>query len=89
MAWKPRIEDPSKPRPSRIIPSSRVAAGMEKCCHDPGRSQNFTSTTWIFFSLISSNRCCTSVLVDLPAEVVGRTIVAMAVSGIRVSLHSG
>ena len=48
-------EDPSNPTPSRIIASSKVAAGMEKCCQVPGRSQNFTSTTWMFFCLIRSN----------------------------------
>ena len=48
IAWKPRIDEPSKPSPSRIISSSSVAAGIEKCCQVPGRSQNFTSTTWMF-----------------------------------------
>ena len=36
----------------------------QKCCQVPGRSQNFTSTTWIFFSLISSITCCTSLVVE-------------------------
>src|SRR5918993_2688398 len=80
IAWNPRMEEPSKPSPSRTMASSRVAAGIEKCCQEPGRSQNFTSTTWTFFSLISSNTRCTSVLVDLLAEAVGRTVVAMDVS---------
>src|SRR6185312_10202325 len=80
MAWKPRMEDPSKPSPSRIIGSSRVAAGIEKCCQVPGRSQNFTSTTWIFFSLISSSTCCTSLAVDGCGSAVGRTVVAMDLS---------
>src|SRR4051794_20435803 len=81
MAWKPRIEDPSKPSPSRIIASSRVAAGMEKCCQVPGRSQNFTSTTWIFFSLINSSTCCTSLEVEGCGSAAGRTVVAMVLSG--------
>src|SRR6185312_772839 len=74
------MEDPSKPSPSRIIGSSRVAAGIEKCCQVPGRSQNFTSTTWIFFSLISSSTCCTSLVVDGCGSAAGRTVVAMDLS---------
>src|SRR5690349_5744830 len=85
IAWNPRIDEPSKPSPSRIIPSSSVAAGIEKCCHVPGRSQNLRSTTWMLFCLISSNSVCTSLLVDLRVEVVGRRVVAMvlSVSGLR------
>src|SRR3954452_24367863 len=85
MAWKPRIDDPSKPSPSRIMASSSVAAGIEKCCQVPGRSQNFTSTTWMFFSLISCITCCTSVVVDGCGLAAGRTVVAMdfSVSGVR------
>src|SRR4051794_12014949 len=75
------MEDPSKPSPSRIIVSSKVAAGMEKCCQVPGRSQNFTSTTWIFFSLISSSTCWTSLVVDGCGLAAGRTVVAMVLSG--------
>ena len=37
IAWKPRIDEPSKPSPSRIISSSSVAAGIEKCCQVPGQ----------------------------------------------------
>ena len=47
IAWKPRIDEPSKPSPSLTMSSSSVAAGIEKCCQVPGRSQNLTSTTWI------------------------------------------
>ena len=62
MAWNPRMDEPSKPRPSRIISSSSVAAGIEKCCQVPGRSQNFTSTTWMFFCLIRSSSLLTSLV---------------------------
>src|ERR1700686_4601193 len=47
------MDEPSKPSPSLKTSSSNVAAGREKCCHCPGRSVNFTSTTWTPFSLIS------------------------------------
>src|SRR5918993_4178141 len=44
MAWKPRIEEPSKPRPSSKTLWSKDDAGTVKCCMRPGRSQNRTST---------------------------------------------
>src|SRR3989442_513715 len=44
IAWKPRIEEPSKPIPSANTLSVSSLSGIEKCCHVPGRSQNFTST---------------------------------------------
>lgn len=37
MVVKPRIEEPSKARPSSIASSSNIPAGMEKCCSMPGR----------------------------------------------------
>src|SRR6476660_4181603 len=76
------MDEPSNPSPSRIIASSRVAAGIEKCCQVPGKSQNFTSTTWMFLCLISSRTFCTSVLVDVRVEVVGRMVVAMVLSAL-------
>jgi hypothetical protein len=44
IAWNPRIEDPSKPRPSENVSSPKVDAGIVKCCMTPGRSQKRTST---------------------------------------------
>src|SRR6478752_467944 len=44
MAWKPRIEDPSKFRPSSKTDWSKDEIGTVKCCMTPGRSQNLTST---------------------------------------------
>src|SRR6478752_7054996 len=44
MAWNPRIEDPSKPRPSSKTDWSNDETGTVKCCITPGRSQNRTST---------------------------------------------
>jgi hypothetical protein len=45
ISWKPRIEEPSNPTPAvrRSSPSSR--ADTAKCCHVPGRSVNFRSTS--------------------------------------------
>src|SRR3712207_7524707 len=42
MAWNPRIEDPSKARPSVTTLSSNDSTGMLKCCITP-RSEEHTS----------------------------------------------
>ena len=42
--WKPRMEEPSKARPSLNTASSNEPAGTVKCCIWPGRSQNRMST---------------------------------------------
>src|SRR6266550_1506652 len=44
MAWKPRIDEPSNPKPSVNVSSSSSFNGIEKCCQVPGRSVNRTST---------------------------------------------
>ncbi len=44
MAWKPRIEEPSKFRPSSNTLWSNDDTGTVKCCMMPGRSQKRTST---------------------------------------------
>src|SRR5258706_8048153 len=44
MAWKPRIDEPSNPRPSVNVSSSSSFNGIEKCCQVPGRSVKRTST---------------------------------------------
>src|SRR6476469_4876072 len=44
MAWKPRIEEPSKFSPSSKTAWSNDETGTVKCCITPGRSQNRTST---------------------------------------------
>src|SRR5678809_1181662 len=41
---QPRIDDPSKPRPSSNTPSVSSATGTVKCCHIPRKSMNFRST---------------------------------------------
>src|SRR5260370_22321492 len=43
--WKPRMLDPSNPRPPVKLASSSSPRGRLKCCHVPGRSMNLTSTT--------------------------------------------
>src|SRR5882724_6059230 len=43
MAWKPRIDEPSNPKPSVNVSSSSSFNGIEKCCQVPGRSVNRTS----------------------------------------------
>src|SRR5699024_5936396 len=40
MAWKPRMDEPSKSWPVAIASSSKVLAGTLKCCITPRRSQN-------------------------------------------------
>src|SRR5207245_2807415 len=53
ISWNPRIDEPSKPRPSSKLSSENSDAGTEKCCIKPGRSQNRTSTTCAPESLIN------------------------------------
>ena len=53
ISWKPRIDEPSKPRPSSNTSSVSSCAGIEKCCIKPGRSQNRTSTISMPLSLMS------------------------------------
>ena len=43
MAWKPRMEEPSKLRPSSKTAWPNEDTGTVKCCMIPGRSQNRTS----------------------------------------------
>ena len=41
---QPRIDEPSKPRPSSKVSASRCSTGNEQCCQLPSRSTNFRST---------------------------------------------
>jgi hypothetical protein len=56
IAWKPRIEEPSKFRPSSKTDWSNDETGTVKCCIMPGRSQNRTSTISTPSSLMPSAR---------------------------------
>src|SRR5271163_1404685 len=54
----PRIDEPSKPRPSSKGASSlNSEIGAVKCCHVPSRSMNFTSTISTPLSLIIWRTC--------------------------------
>lgn len=53
MDWNPRIEEPSKAKPSSKTLSSKNETGIVKCCMMPGKSQNRTSTNSTFSSLTS------------------------------------
>src|SRR4029450_513818 len=44
MPIHPRMDDPSKPRPSSNVSLSRCSIGNEQCCQLPSMSTNFTST---------------------------------------------
>ena len=44
ISCQPRIDEPSKPRPSWNRSGSKSAMGMVKCCQVPGRSTNLKST---------------------------------------------
>ncbi len=44
MAWKPRMDEPSKASPSSKTDWSKDEIGTVKCCMMPGRSQKRTST---------------------------------------------
>src|SRR5574341_1022203 len=56
LAWmgcQPRIEEPSKPRPSSNTASSISLGGTVKCCQMPRKSLNFKSTATAFCSFIN------------------------------------
>src|SRR3954454_14719307 len=58
IAWKPRIDEPSKFRPSSKTDWSNDDTGTVKCCMMPGRSQKRTSiisTPWSLTYLSSSS----------------------------------
>src|SRR3954469_3181366 len=42
--FQPRMEEPSKPKPSAKTSSVNSAIGQLKCCHVPNVSTNLTST---------------------------------------------
>ena len=44
MACHPRMEEPSKPRPSSKVSSEISLIGNEQCCQVPGQSMNRRST---------------------------------------------
>src|SRR5579863_7347195 len=44
IAFQPRIDDPSKPRPSEKTDSVNSDVGTAKCCHVPRMSQSLRST---------------------------------------------
>ena len=55
---QPRIEEPSKPRPSSNGASSlNSLIGAVKCCHVPSRSMNLRSTITAPLSLIICRTC--------------------------------
>ena len=53
---EPRIDDPSKPRPSSKTASVSSETGTEKCWVRPGRSQNRRSTIWTSRSFARARR---------------------------------
>jgi hypothetical protein len=48
---QPRIEEPSKPRPSSKHEASSARKGIVMCCQLPSRSQNLRSTIFALVSL--------------------------------------
>ena len=63
---QPRIEEPSKPRPSSNAASSSARSGSVMCCHVPSRSQNFRSTIETRVSLAHSSASRASGSVSSP-----------------------
>src|SRR2546427_8560483 len=76
MAWKPRIDEPSNPKPSVNVSSSSSFNGIEKCCQVPGRSVKRTSTTCTPASLARRITSAGDVPVDAfaPAPTVGSSV---------------
>ena len=63
---QPRIDEPSKPRPSSNADSSNARIGSVMCCHVPSRSQNFRSTIWAVVSRAHSSASRASGAVACP-----------------------
>src|SRR6266496_658806 len=63
MDFQPRMEEPSKPRPSLKESSFSSLKGRVKCCQVPKVSTNFTSTILAPAFLAISNACL-GVLMD-------------------------
>src|SRR3990172_3278328 len=60
LAWiacQPRMDEPSKPKPSSKDDSSSCPIGKEKCCHRPGQSVNLRSTMTTPLRFASSSTC--------------------------------
>src|SRR6185503_13985393 len=57
MDFQPRIEEPSKPRPSLKAASFNSLKGKVKCCQVPKVSTNFTSTILAAAFLAISSAC--------------------------------
>src|SRR5713226_2815512 len=57
MDFQPRMEEPSKPRPSLKDSSLSSLKGRVKCCQVPKVSTNFTSTILAPAFLAISNAC--------------------------------
>src|SRR2546428_10537904 len=57
MDFQPRIDEPSKPRPSLKESSFNSLKGRVKCCQVPKVSTNFTSTILAPALLAISNTC--------------------------------
>src|SRR5712671_533018 len=76
MAWKPRIDEPSNPKPSVNVSSSSWFNGIEKCCQVPGRSVNRTSTICTPASLARRITSAGDVSVDgfAPVATVGSSV---------------
>src|ERR1041385_4762329 len=76
IAWKPRIDEPSNPKPSVNVSSSSSLSGVEKCCQVPGRSVNRTSTTCTPASLARRITSAGDVPVDAfaPVATVGSSV---------------
>src|SRR5262249_808291 len=58
IACQPRIDEPSKPRPSSKTDSSRASAGLVTGCDMRGEDMKGRSTGLTFLSRISASTCC-------------------------------
>ncbi len=64
MLFQPRMEEPSKPRPSAKASSVSSLMGMLKCCQVPKVSTNFMSTIFapLFFAIQLRSWVCSCVI---------------------------
>ena len=68
ISWNPRIDEPSKPKPSVKRSSVSSWVGTEKCWVMPGRSANRTSTISTPSSLTSFSTSAGVRLITVPPD---------------------
>src|SRR5436190_1644342 len=86
MPIHPRIEEPSKPRPSLNVSSFHKSIGNEQCCQVPSMSTNFRSTISAERFLAKSKNSDGFIASHGPTQkgaMMGSAVLGEAIHGIR------